>query len=634
MSKINILDSTIYNRIAAGEVVERPFSVVKELVENSIDAGAGQIIIETEAGGTKSIKITDNGSGILFEDLNKAFLPHATSKINSVDDLEGIATLGFRGEALASIGSVSNITLCSKVKAEETGGEITVNGGKIEKAILKGTPDGTYISVNNLFFNTPARAKFLKTPKTEEGYITDFIARTILANPNISFKYICDGKIVYQTSGGGLEEAIYVVYGKSTVSSLLPVNYKNENISISGFIGKPTLTKPNRTYQTLIVNGRYVVNALVSTAVYNAYANYMMKGRFPFYVLNIKMPFEDVDVNVHPNKMEVKFVNTNAVYGAVTNAVSEVLLQESNILDAVPAGEQESFTTESLPKTSGYSFNMNSTMQSSHNTMQTEGETDGKIEELRNIKIEKPLKSKDINIIKLRSDEGVFLETQQRFEQNEQADKVKAGIMNTEANTSVFDEGFLNVNNFKIIGTIFNTYIIIEKQDEMFLIDQHAAHERLLYDKFKTEFENKKINIQELLMPYVLKVNSLENIFIKENWEIFSELGFNIEEFGNLSFKVSSVPLVLSNIELKAYFEDCLKNLNKLDKNNGEVKHFLATKACKAAVKAGRTLNENEISVLLAEIDKNKTTLLCPHGRPVFVRLKKTDIDKWFKRIV
>ena len=302
MPKINVLDSSIFNRISAGEVVEKPASVVKELVENSIDAGATAITIEIAEAGVKEIKISDNGCGINFEDLQSAFLPHATSKIKEIDDLYNISTLGFRGEALASVGSVAKVTLQSKTKDSEFGGKIEVDGGKINKPEECACVDGTTISVKNLFFNVPARAKFLKSNKVEESSITSYVSRLILANPNISFKYIIDGIIEYQTSGQGLKEAIYTIYGKDTVNNIIPLNCTVGNISVEGYICKPTFCKPNRTYQTLMVNGRYVVNQLISTAVYNAYENYIMKGKFPFFVLNITIPFDDVDVNVHPNK--------------------------------------------------------------------------------------------------------------------------------------------------------------------------------------------------------------------------------------------------------------------------------------------------------------------------------------------
>lgn len=614
MAKINILDSSIYNRIAAGEVVERPHSIVKELVENSIDSGADNITIEVTEGGMRRIAVTDNGSGIEFDDLTAAFLPHATSKIKTTDDLNAITTLGFRGEALASIGSVSEINLSSKTKKASTGGEIEVRGGVISKPAPKGCPEGTHIVVNNLFYNTPARAKFLKSAKTEESYITNLVERTILSHPNLSFKYITDGKILYQTTGKGLEEAIYVIYGKEAAGNLIGVEYTNPSLTISGFIGRPTYTKPNRTYQTLVINGRYVVDSLISTAVFNAFANYMMKGRFPFFVLYINMPYEDVDVNVHPNKLAVRFVNSNAVYVAVNNAVSGALLSANNIVDAVTTVENKPI--EELPRVTGKSFgeNLHSAMQTFNQKLPDTMQTD-----VKNVPLETVFETVSVTpVATLKDDGGMYYKTLQNYQ-----------AIASQSDASLAE----GVKDFKVIGTIFTTYIIIEHKDEAYFIDQHAAHERLLFDKFSAEFEKKQVNIQQLFVPYVFKVNNIEDVFLKEHLNDFAELGFEISEFGNLSYKVSSVPLALSQIDLGLYFDDSLKNLNKLG-GNVETRHFLATKACKAAVKAGHDLNNTEIATLIKDISKSGTTLLCPHGRPVCVRLKKTDVDKWFKRIV
>ena len=307
MGKINLLDSTIFNRIAAGEVVERPASIVKELVENSLDAGATQIRIEVVAGGTKQIKVTDNGSGIEPDDVERAFLPHATSKISSLEDLEQIATLGFRGEALSSIANVSQVELTSKTKENEVGKTIQIESGKVIEQKEVASPNGTFITVNNLFYNIPARKKFLKSDKREESEITNLVARFILANPNINFVYLVDKKEVYRSSGKNLEEAVFTVYGKETLENVIPFEKQVGKITLRGYLGKPNFSKSNRTYQTLVINGRYVINSVISAASYASYQNYLMKGKFPFYVIHMNMPLDSVDVNVHPNKLDVKF---------------------------------------------------------------------------------------------------------------------------------------------------------------------------------------------------------------------------------------------------------------------------------------------------------------------------------------
>ena len=335
MSKINVLSSKIYNRIAAGEVVERPFSVVKELVENSLDAGATNIKIDVVGGGITSIAITDNGSGIEKSELKKALLPHATSKISSLKDLDAIASLGFRGEALASIASVSKISITSKPIAQELGAKITADGGDIGEIIDCGAPDGTEIIVNNLFFNTPAREKFLKTAKGEEGDISSTVARFILANPNVSFKYTVDGNVVYQSFGDGFESALICVYGTEVVKNCFYVETVKNGVEIKGYLGKHNFTKGNRTYQSVFVNDRYVVNQTISAAISNAYSSYLMKRQYPFYVLSVSVPIDIVDVNVHPNKLEVRFSNNQIIYSSIYSVVSKVLDGSSEALDIV-----------------------------------------------------------------------------------------------------------------------------------------------------------------------------------------------------------------------------------------------------------------------------------------------------------
>ena len=642
MSKINVLDSSVFNRIAAGEVVERPASIVKELVENSLDANAKHIVIEITQGGTQMIKISDDGDGIAYDDLSKAFLPHATSKIKCVEDLNNIATLGFRGEALASIASVSQTTILSKQKTAAIGGEISANGGKINPPKEAGCPDGTFITVNNLFYNTPVRAKFLKSNRVEEGAITNLIARFILANPNIAFKYVADGKTIYQTQGLDLTEGIFVVYSKEAVNNIIEVNYKSQDITLTGFVGNPLYVKPNKTYQTLIINGRYVVNNLVSTAVYNAFENYMMKGKFPFFVLHLNMPYDEVDVNVHPNKLDVRFQNTNKIYAIINNAVAESLLNSNKTFDGSEIAQEkfDEITLDStdekqtdLPRVSGFSFGDKKPPEPRVTLEDVEPVKEPELKPENNIisamKSATVYNSKSFgdslfDSSELKSDDGIFYETLVKVTSDKE-EKVQ---------TKQEDLFFDTATESKIIGKVFNTYIIIEKDKEVYFIDQHAAHERLLYDKFTQSFEEQKQLSQSLLVPYVFKVNSLENNLILENIQTFNELGFEVEEFGTNTYKINSVPNLLQNINLKEYVDDLLKNLNKISKTNQNTKHFLATKACKAAVKAGMDLSELEIKELMDKILAQKTTLLCPHGRPICVKFDRTDMDKWFKRIL
>lgn len=638
MPKINVLDSSIYNRISAGEVVERPASVVKELVENSLDAKATHITIEIESGGTKLIKITDNGCGIDFNDLKKAFLPHATSKITNVEDLDGIVTLGFRGEALASIASISRAELISKTKDNDVGGVIKVNGGAFEEVSQIGCADGTVISIKDLFFNTPARLKFLKSNKQEESAITNIVNRLMLANPEIAFKYIVDGKLIYNATSKGLKNKIFEIYGKQTLENLIEVNAQEKGYSITGFISSPTFCKANKTYQTLIINNRYVSNNLIGLAVTNAYENFLMKGKFPLFVLNLTVNFEDVDVNVHPSKMEVKFKNSGEIYSLFYSVILNTL-NENNCPIAFGGNTDSLFETnkqqvepdKTLNKVEGgFSF---SNFEKFSN-------------EIKTFNIETPKKES----ASLKS--SIF--TVENFDNNlpiseENLEKIKlTDIISNNSNSNLDfsnipeeyssktneQKSFIQENNYRIIGSIFNTYILIESDSIFYVIDEHAAHERLLFDKFMAQFEKNKLISQQLLVPYVFSVNEIEKELIDNNLNVFKNFGFEIEEFGYLTYKIISTPSVLEKISLQDFIFDMLKNSGKISENSQEIKDYFAKCACKAAVKAGKKLSEMEIKFLLDEIIKNKTILLCPHGRPICLKLTKTEIEKMFKRIV
>ncbi len=619
MSIINLLDKKVYNRIAAGEVVERPSSIVKECVENALDAKASSIIVEIFGGGIKKISITDNGSGIMLDDLKKAFLPHATSKIKDVEDLDSINSLGFRGEALSSIASVAQVELISKHISSEIGGKIEVNGGDFGELTEIGASQGTTITIKNVFYNVPARAKFLKSNKVEESYITNIMARFILANPTVNFKYIADGQTIYQTVGQTLKDAIFVVYGSQTVNNLLAVKYQDENLSLTGYISKPSDSKANRTYQTLVINGRYVINNAVSAAVYSAFENFLMKGKFPFFVLHLNIPFDKLDINIHPNKLDVKFENQNHIYGIVLNKVSETLLEANNTVELSLEDTkilQPETKIENLPENFGKSFSQKQPIDAFD-----------KLEELRKTTI---IAGKSFNPDNFVSkDSGILYDVM--YEKQKPLDeqfKMPEIASQQSLNSDII--GF----QYKVVGTVFNTYIILENSDNLFLIDQHAAHERLLFEKIK-DSNNATANLkQDLLLPYVFKVNNLENNFMLENIHVFNELGFTVEEFGNLTYKIVSVPLILSSLNLKDFIDDCLSDLNYLSKNIKDLLKMLATKACKAAVKGGQKLSNNEINYLMKELIENNTQLLCPHGRPVIIKIKNSEIEKWFKRIV
>ena len=606
--KINLLSSKIYNRIAAGEVVERPFSVVKELVENSIDAGATSICIDIENGGISSIKITDNGAGIEKSELKKALMPHATSKISSIKDLDNICSLGFRGEALASIASVSKINIISKPKNQEFGAQISADGGDATDVLDCAADDGTVITVNNLFYNTPVREKFLHSERSEENEISSVVARFILGNPTISFKYTADGKTIYNSFGDGFESAMVCVYGVDVIENCFYIDTEKNGVKLQGYVGKHHFTKGNRSYQTTFINGRYVVNQTVSASILNAYSSYLMKRQYPFYVLSINLPTEIVDVNVHPNKLDVRFANNQIVYGTIYSVISKVL-----------DGTQEA---------------LNIVVENNKNTNKIKDDYVTH-NDVPNIKFEKLIFNDSIITQKNESDNksnaessvDIFAENKAFLESLENKKKEKELIIEQ---TAVFTE-----KEFHFIGQALNTYIIFEDGEDLYIADQHAAHERILFDKLNDSLSKLEIITQPLLLPYVLNVNNEEYEFLISKISILSSMGIEIEEFGRNAFKISAIPSFLTDLNLQKFFNDVLNDLNTLKSFsvNELLTEKLAQKACKAAIKSGDKLSKLEIDTLLNKLKEN-IGLKCPHGRPVAIKITRAEIDKWFKRIV
>lgn len=629
MAKINVLPPAVFNKIAAGEVVDRPASIVKELIENSIDAGATSIVVEITNGGISMIEVTDNGCGIEKSEIEKAFLPHATSKIAVADDLDDILTLGFRGEALASVAAVSEVTLVTKTADEQSASHFEVCGGDFGKITETGAPTGTYIKVANLFYNTPVRQRFLKKPKQEESEVAEIVSRLILANPNISIKLVADDKTIYNSKGTGLKDAVYAVYGAAALENIIPISGEKNDIKIDGFIGKPTYTKPNRTYQTVVVNGRYVVSPLLSAAVARVYEDYMLKRSYPFFVLNIQIAPELVDVNVHPNKKEIKFQDSQAVFGLVLHTVDSALIDSRNNDEQIKRASAEVIfpqqkTVENNDDLSLKSQTTPDTESVTNITFinQTTGQNETVVSEnaspLSEIIIEKALNPKDSIV----DDEKrpSLPEPQPILEQfmfkdiNDELDKQKV----------------------KVVGKIFNTFIIVEVEQKVYIIDQHAAHERMLYNGLMESLKRNDTVSQPMFFPYVFDVNTKEQQFIMDNIGSIVELGFEIEQFGEKSFKVSSVPYNLPNLSLKDFFEKILEDMNTILnlKTKDMVIDHIAQTACKHAVKGGDDLTPEEIWSLLKDVAGKGVQLQCPHGRPFVIELKRSDIDKWFKRIV
>ena len=633
--KINVLEPKIYNRIAAGEVVERPASVVKELVENSLDAGATKVKIEILEGGIKKIQVSDNGCGIEKDDLPLAFLPHTTSKISKLDDLDAIATLGFRGEALASISSVSRIKLSTKTKTSETGYQIDATGGEISKVTQIARVDGTTICVEDLFFNTPARAKFLRKPKTEEGDITHIIEKFMLSHPEVTFEYVVDEKVVYQNNSHKLDEVIYQIYGRDVFENLLPVSCEDEGIKVSGYVCSPKLSRPNRTYQSLFVNGRYVESFQMSACIQGAFESFLMKGRFPIYILNLSLDFDKVDVNVHPNKKEVKFENNSGVFRVVRRGVENAIVGANLIAefssdenyernDKEP--ERMDFSSQikpvldKLPANEGSSYKVSVDDESLKEKLLTPNDYKKKGIDIINMPNFSTMKGDESrknkpggNIFFDHSGESLLREVREEIKKEK-------------------EEKFLTARaeEIKIVGVVFKTYIITEFEDSLYIVDQHAMHERQLYDKLKADIEKNNVSKQDLLLPYEFSLAAQDKIIFESKVQSLEKLGFEISQRGN-TFSINAVPYLLSQIKLDKFVEEILTLTEGQSKSaSGLINEKLCQTACKHAIRAGDDVSKEEILYLIDEMKGG--IMLCPHGRPIVVKITQKELEKMFKR--
>ena len=759
-------------------MVDRPYSVVKELVENSIDAGATEIQVYIEKGGKQLIRIIDNGCGIERDDLQSAFLPHATSKIAQAEDLENILTLGFRGEAVASIASVSKMTISSKTANGECY-SLTSSGGELGEILPDVGEVGTDVSVEMLFFNAPVRLKFLKSDKGEETDVTNVISRFILNRPNIAFTYFVDGKKILQSFGGGDEEAFLGVYGPSALRNCYQIDAVKHGIKIRGYIGNQNFSKPNKSYQSVFLNGRYVVNATISAAISGAYQSYLMKRQYPFYVLHIEVPTQIVDVNVHPNKIDVRFADNQMIYGCIHSVIAAVLDGQSRAMEyivpgtipempaaAVPiatstphksvvsdtkngetpisiqqklqaealkqagiepiseakktvdvpnvstkeveaqdiaakAADEEEVAVEEVssarPRFTYKSTLLDETPKSSPVLMELDKKVEAQPEPEKLIKVpgvelpfdlnrEMELKKEGLwkekdeiepipeytgNLVTEEEQraKGLFRkcnriaaakELQKKFpdlyfepnylrisssesEKTEEVQPKKAVEEDAfEANKRYLEQldkensGFrIEVSSCRYVGKLFNTYLMYERDDEVFIIDQHAAHERLIFDKLRGQMEEKNASNQPMLLPYDLEVNAFEAAFIEERMADIRSMGFEIERKDGNRFAVSAVPLSLQGMKIDVFFNEILGDINgfRSIKLADILKDKLAMAACKAAVKGGMDITQSEIDKLFEMMDGNMG-LKCPHGRPVVTKLTKTELEKMFKRKV
>lgn len=619
---INVLPFEIFNLIAAGEVIENPSSIVKELVENSIDAGSHNISIYIEDGGIKSISIIDDGIGIKKEEIHKTILPHATSKIQNADDIFTVATLGFRGEALASISEVSEFELISRYYKEKIGARLykKSNNQSIDEISAN---IGTRIVVKNLFYNTPARFRFLSSSKSEENKITKLVIRLMLSNPDIAFRYFIENTLTLSSEGKGLDNVIKSIYSNEIIENLIRIDNSDNNIHISGYISSPKLSRNNRNEQLIIVNERIIENMQISASIQNAYGDRLMKRKFPMFVLNIIMPFEDVDINVHPNKKEVRFSKSNKLLGTIYRTIINALekyekdevLDNAKILHAnIPILDlPESFEKMPPIKYNDTPNHINNDISANNN---------------------ESISSFDYNNTSDKTKDSLsdysFFDFYIEKEKNLDLDDV---ITNE---NRIITKNKLIDNSYEILGQVFDTYIVVKFDKYIYFIDQHAAHERILFDEIIYFYENNKVIVQTLLVPIILDVSYDQIELLKKHCEHFKKLGFNIDIFGANSIKINSVPAVLYNkIDYQIFIDSILEQieLDAVINLSDLAKDLFASKACKAAMKGNTYLNNDQISQIFEYFINNNFPMQCPHGRPTYIKFSKVDFEKLFKRI-
>ncbi|MBO5772419.1 MAG: DNA mismatch repair endonuclease MutL [Clostridia bacterium] len=611
MSKIISLPKQVYDKISAGEVVERPCAVIKELVENSIDAGATRIDIEIEGGGLVRMSVTDNGCGIDYDQLNDAFKPHATSKISQFEDLDTLSTMGFRGEALYSISSVSCVTRISKTPYAEVAGKIVLNAGHVISQEQCAFVNGTKVVVENLFYNVPARKKFLKTPTKEASEITNYVARLILTHPELEVFYKVDGKNVYYVRGGGLAEAIYTLYGQQCLDSCIKIDGEFKEIKVKGYVSNPDFTKSNSTFQTISINGRYVKDPTVLSAIKNAFKPYLMTKCFPVAVLDIQMDPAIVDVNVHPTKMEVRYAYPGTIYLAVFLVLKNKLKNFAELkAEAFIGGATQTLDQPTVIE-DDFFMDRASFVEKPKLTPQEIYEREHKTNEK---KFEKYLE----HIEKAFSTKGEEPQTPQ-----------------TNLDALVIEQKPINEATkptYRVLGVLFLTYIVLEVENEVLFIDQHAAHERILYDKFIKEKDN--LTMQPLLIPYVFDTTAEETDFLENNLDEIAKAGFSIEKFGQNTFRVVSVATMFVDCKLEKMIANILSNTHDLYVESTELlKDNIAKHACRLAIKGGERISQAEIDYIVYTINTDKIAT-CPHGRPLAVRMTKYDFEKMFKRVV
>ena len=665
MAEIHVLDDVTIDKIAAGEVVERPASVVKELVENAMDAGAHAVTVEIKEGGIEFIRVTDDGSGIEQNQLRNAFMRHATSKINSVVDLMSLRSMGFRGEALSSIAAVAKVEIVTKTKDDMTGTRLCLEGAKETSFEEVGAPDGTTFIVRNLFFNTPVRRKFLKTAMTEGSYITDLLEHLALSRPEISFKYVINGQTKFYTNGDGdLKAIIYRIFGRDIANELIEFQAVDEEITLKGFLGRPTLNRANRNFENYFVNHRYIKSKVISKAIEEGYQSYMMQHRYPFCVIHITVPPESVDVNVHPTKMEVRFSNQNSLYKLIAENIADFLSHQEMIPEATLGPDIKASKKEkSIPKpkieapepfekerrfaeqasASGHPPNIspnilkeengyNKPYESSYDAKNTVNQQNAFFVDNRESK-----KQPSQNVMT-----GKILGTPAKEPEPKNLGVIKNKdhiIVEKPEQLNFFDEKILTKEakqEYRIIGQVFDTYWIIEYRDKMLMIDQHAAHEKVKYEQILTKVEHNEIYTQTLTPPVVISVTPKEAALIHSYEQYFKELGFEIEDFGMNAYAVRGVPIDLFGHDIKELFEEILTQMSESPVRGVPqiIREKIASMACKAAVKGRHSMTYEEADKLIEQLLELDNPYNCPHGRPTIISMSKYEIEKKFKRII
>ena len=654
MKRINLLDENTSNKIAAGEVVERPSSVVKELIENSIDANARNITIEIEEGGEKLIKIIDDGDGIHPEDIKKAFLPHATSKIKNSSDIFSINTLGFRGEALPSIAAVSKVSLKSKIQEEDFGREIIIEGGEILSFNECGINKGTSIEVKDLFFNVPARKKFLKTSSREASLISDIVSRIALANPSISFKLFNNGKKILNTYGNSnLLDVTRTIYGKNIGENIIYFEHSEDTLTLYGYIGKEVIARGSRNNQSIFVNGRYIKNRTLVVAVENAFKSFSTVNKFPFFILFIEVYPENIDVNIHPSKAEIKFKDERLIFKKVFDTVHEALRNEIFKEFEVKKDENTNFkkdefkeisfdikddyekkerTKVTLPVDLNYERTYSKDYENIYEKEYSNSSSSNYLEETK--------KNNNVNYNNIDSKESNTLNEnftlRENFYKDNVLDEKISKIPKEDLSNKNSNERIPKFPPLRIIGQFNKTYILGEYDEVLYMIDQHAAHEKILFEKYFKNIEEGSIIIQPLLVPEIIDLTLDDFSYYEENKEIFKNAGFTLEEFGGNSLALKEVPYFLGKLDAKGLFLNILDNIKELGSGKtSEVKYNkIATMACKAAVKGHDLLSEQEMIKLVEDLRYINDPFHCPHGRPTIIKFTNYDLEKKFRRIV